>query len=114
MLLGSAGIPQSYGRPLTNPKSAWPLGQKVFPIAAAVMSGATSAQWSRRHRSVLRHVNRDGRGYAADVAVLEANHELEAAAFLRIAGRRLVSQSSWASLSARASRLRGRCTENPS
>ena len=36
------------------------------------------------------------------------------AAFLRIAGRRLASHSSWAALSARASRLRGRCTEKPS
>jgi hypothetical protein len=36
------------------------------------------------------------------------------AAALRIAGRRLVSHSSWAALSARASRFRGRWTEKSS
>jgi hypothetical protein len=35
-------------------------------------------------------------------------------AALRIAGKRLVSHSSWAALSARASRLRGRWTEKSS
>ena len=46
--------------------------------------------------------------------VFEDNYPSAARRFFLIAGSRTRSQYSWASASARARRLRGRCTEKPS